>query len=147
VTKQGSFKMKRRPLKANLNGFHVGNKAPNPFDQLSSIDDNLGFSLSDIGNALEDAYKKLETNAVNSLQTSIVKTATNAVNDVLGVQAPVQTITGQAINPVTGQVIQPTVQTQYVNQPMDKNLKIALIAGGALLGTLLLITTIKSISK
>jgi len=30
---------------------------------------------------------------------------------------------------------------------MDKNLKIALIAGGALLGTLLLITTIKSIAK
>lgn len=139
--------MRNRTLKANHNGFHVGGMNANPFDQLNSIDDNLGFSLNDIGNALEDAYKKLQTNAVNSLQTSIVKTATNTINDALGVK---NTSTPQQLNPATGQPVQPNssqINAQYINQPMDKNLQIALIAGGALLGTLLLITTIKAVAK
>ena len=142
--------MKSPILKANMNGFYVSesNNFPHSLGQFDCIndtpcDDSLGFTMpswSDITNAIGDTAEKLAQDALAAGQKALIKEGQQFVNNTLGV-------TPTNVTQVTGPTPPPIVNTTYIDQPMDKNLKIALIAGGSLVGVLLLVTVIKGITK
>ena len=139
-------------FRANMNGFYVSEKDHFPqqmgqFDCIndSPCNDTMGFSFSSISDAIGDAAEKLWVGAQEKGQEALVKEGTKLINGVLNV-SPSTTQAGTTVQ-ITGPTPPSIINTSYIDQPMDKNLKIALIAGGSLVGVLLLVTVIKGITK
>lgn len=127
--------MPKKIVKSNYNGFYIQPESSfSGFGELDSIDDTLGFDLSSTWNSLVDkgteALTSLAAKEVTKLASSVLP-ATSTLNNT------VQTYTQAP----------PITTTTVVNQPIDPNIKLALWAGGALIGSLLLITVIKQIGK
>ena len=144
--------MRSPNLKANMNGFYVSEKDhfPHSLGQFDCINDSpcndtMGFSLSSIRDTVGNAAEKLWADAQTKAQQELINQGNKLINGALNI-SPSTTQAGTTVQ-VQGPAPAPIYNTSYIDQPMDKNLKIALIAGGGLVGVLLLVTVIKGIVK